>query len=71
MMSFRTRGETKEARKLVKQVAELIRAFNIAKYINFYKNLDLQGLGKRAREVHRRFNRGGGGRRWDMGERTR
>ncbi|XP_008813456.2 cytochrome P450 93G1-like [Phoenix dactylifera] len=49
-------GETKEARELVKQVAELVGAFNIADYIGFCKNLDLQGLGKRVREVHRRFD---------------
>ncbi|XP_029118138.2 cytochrome P450 93G1-like [Elaeis guineensis] len=49
-------GETEEARELVKQVAELVGAFNIADYIGFCKNLDLQGLEKRVREVHRRFD---------------
>lgn len=44
-----------KARELVKQVAELIGGFNIANYIIFCRNLDLQGLGKRVREVHRKF----------------
>lgn len=44
--SSRTGGETKDARELVKHATELIRAFNIADYIIFCKNLDLQGQGE-------------------------
>jgi flavone synthase II len=47
---------TDEAQELVKQVAELVGAFNVADYISLCRGWDLQGLGKRAADVHRRFD---------------
>lgn len=48
--------EAEGIRKLVKDVAELSGTFNVSDYIWFCKNLDLQGLGKRLKEVHERFD---------------
>jgi hypothetical protein len=47
---------TDEAQELVKEVAELVGAFNVADYISLCRGWDLQGLGKRAADVHRRFD---------------
>ncbi|GJN13183.1 hypothetical protein PR202_ga31527 [Eleusine coracana subsp. coracana] len=47
---------TDEAQELVKEVAELVGAFNVADYIPVCRGWDLQGLGKRAADVHRRFD---------------
>ncbi|XP_020091094.1 cytochrome P450 93A2-like [Ananas comosus] len=49
-------GEAEEARELVKQVAELIGAFNLEDYIGFCRGWDPQGLSKRMRDVHARFD---------------
>ncbi|KAJ3694664.1 hypothetical protein LUZ60_000041 [Juncus effusus] len=49
--------ETEEARELVKQVAELVGSFNLEDFIGIIKGLDLQGLGKRMRDVHSRFDK--------------
>ncbi|CAB4286806.1 unnamed protein product [Prunus armeniaca] len=51
-------NETKanEIRKLVKATAELSGKFNLSDFIWFCKNLDLQGFGKRLKEVHDRFD---------------
>ncbi|XP_023518782.1 cytochrome P450 93A2 [Cucurbita pepo subsp. pepo] len=48
--------EAEGIRMLVKDVAELTGTFNVADYIWFCKGLDLQGLGKRLREVRERFD---------------
>lgn len=49
-------GEAEEARKLVEETAELAGKFNLADYIGFCKNLDLQGFDKRLEDVRRRFD---------------
>lgn len=50
-------NETAEARELVKQVAEIIGSFNLEDFIGICRGMDLQGLGKRMRDVHSRFDR--------------
>uniref|UniRef100_A0ACD6ANL6 Uncharacterized protein n=1 Tax=Avena sativa TaxID=4498 RepID=A0ACD6ANL6_AVESA len=47
---------TEEAQALVKAVAELVGAFNVEDYIAVCRGWDLQGLGRRAADVHRRFD---------------
>uniref|UniRef100_A0ACD5YD06 Uncharacterized protein n=1 Tax=Avena sativa TaxID=4498 RepID=A0ACD5YD06_AVESA len=47
---------TEEAQALVKAVAELVGAFNVEDYISVCRGWDLQGLGRRAADVHRRFD---------------
>jgi hypothetical protein len=47
---------TEEAQVLVKAVAELVGAFNVEDYISVCRGWDLQGLGRRAADVHRRFD---------------
>ncbi|KAI3412223.1 uncharacterized protein J3R85_017595 [Psidium guajava] len=48
--------EASEVRKLVQETAELTGKFNLSDYIWFCKNLDLQGFGKRLKEVRDRFD---------------
>ncbi|KAJ6381010.1 hypothetical protein OIU77_029832 [Salix suchowensis] len=48
--------EADEVRKLVQDVAELTGKFNLSDFIWFCKNLDLQGFGKRLKEVHKKFD---------------
>lgn len=48
--------EVNEIRKVVKVTAELTGKFNLSDFIWFCKNLDLQGFGKRLKEVHDRFD---------------
>jgi len=47
---------TDEAQELVKAVAELVGAFNADDYIAVIRGWDLQGLRRRAADVHRRFD---------------
>ncbi|XP_040379536.1 cytochrome P450 93G1 [Oryza brachyantha] len=47
---------TEEAQELVKVVAELVGAFNADDYIALCRGWDLQGLRRRAADVHRRFD---------------
>ncbi|CAM0908034.1 unnamed protein product [Alopecurus aequalis] len=47
---------TEEAQALVKAVAELVGMFNVEDYIAICRGWDLQGLGRRAADVHRRFD---------------
>ncbi|XP_038979780.1 cytochrome P450 93A3-like [Phoenix dactylifera] len=56
MTASSTTSDTEEARKLVKQVAELVGVFNLSDYIGIFRNLDLQGLNKRINVVHERFD---------------
>ncbi|KAK9923932.1 hypothetical protein M0R45_019879 [Rubus argutus] len=49
-------GEADGIRKLVKAVAELTGKFNLSDFIWFCKNLDLQGFGKRLKEVRDQFD---------------
>nr|QUN00530.1 cytochrome P450 93A161 [Tripterygium wilfordii] len=59
LMSERCSDKEDEAdgvRKLVQDVVELTGKFNLSDYIWFCKNLDLQGFGKRLKQVHDRFD---------------
>lgn len=59
IMSERCSGDEDEAvavRKLIQETAELTGKFNLSDYIWFCKNLDLQGFGKRLKEVRDRFD---------------
>uniref|UniRef100_A0ACD5Y8L7 Uncharacterized protein n=1 Tax=Avena sativa TaxID=4498 RepID=A0ACD5Y8L7_AVESA len=47
---------TDKAQALVKAVAELLGAFNVEDYIAVCRDWNLQGLGRRAADVHRRFD---------------
>lgn len=49
-------GEANEVRKLVTETTELTGKFNLSDYIWFCKNLDLQGFGKRLKEVREKFD---------------
>lgn len=44
------------ARDCAKQVAELVGAFNVEDYVALCRGWDLQGLGRRTRDVHARFD---------------
>lgn len=59
MMSQRCSGDESgagEVRKLIQETAELAGKFNLSDYIWFCKNLDLQGFGKRLKEVRDKFD---------------
>ncbi|KAL8041530.1 hypothetical protein ABFX02_10G170900 [Erythranthe guttata] len=60
IMSQRCSGdeesEAEGVRKLVQDIAEITGTFNVSDYIWFCKNLDLQGIGKRMKEVRDRFD---------------
>lgn len=59
VMSERCSGDDDEAgavRKLIEETADLLGKFNLSDYIWFCKNLDLQGFGKRLKEVRDRFD---------------
>ncbi|ERN11690.1 hypothetical protein AMTR_s00022p00225340 [Amborella trichopoda] len=51
-----TKDKADECRSLVKEAAELAGTFNLADFISFCKNMDLQGLEKRIKDVHKRFD---------------
>lgn len=48
-------NEADEVRKVVKETAELTGKFNISDYIGFCRNMDLQRLGRRLKEVRENF----------------
>lgn len=48
--------EAGEVRKLVQEIAELTGKFNLSDFIWFLKNVDLQGFGKRLKDVRERFD---------------
>lgn len=48
--------EADEVRKLVQETAELTGKFNLSDFIWFCKNLDLQGFGRRLKEVRDKFD---------------
>ncbi|KAH6758011.1 hypothetical protein C2S52_023092 [Perilla frutescens var. hirtella] len=59
LMSERCSGDEGEAgavAKLVQEITEVLGTFNLSDYIWFCKNLDVQGLGKRVKEVRGRFD---------------
>ncbi|KAA8517013.1 hypothetical protein F0562_017169 [Nyssa sinensis] len=49
-------NEAGDVRKLVQETAELTGKFNLSDFIWFCKNLDLQGFGKRLKDVRNRFD---------------
>ncbi|KAI3760596.1 hypothetical protein L1987_50993 [Smallanthus sonchifolius] len=58
-MSKRCSEEEGEAEDIIKIIADsfkIIGEFNITDHIWFCKNLDLQGFGKRSKDIHRRFD---------------
>ncbi|KAK3008471.1 hypothetical protein RJ639_015278 [Escallonia herrerae] len=59
LMRERCSGKENEAgdvRNLVKEVAEITGKFNISDFVWFCKNLDLQGFGRRLKDVRDRFD---------------
>ncbi|MFS7977334.1 putative 3,9-dihydroxypterocarpan 6A-monooxygenase [Helianthus anomalus] len=48
--------EAGEMRKLVTEITEIAGKFNLSDYIWILKNLDLQGFGKRLKDIRRRFD---------------
>lgn len=60
IMRERCSGDENEAgvvRKLIQETVDLTGKFNLSDYVWFCKNLDLQGFGKRLKEVRERFDR--------------
>ncbi|KAJ1409906.1 Cytochrome P450 [Sesbania bispinosa] len=49
-------GDVEDIRKMVEDTAELAGKFNVSDYIWFCKNLDLQGMNKRLKEILDRFD---------------
>ncbi|KAK3003731.1 hypothetical protein RJ639_019458, partial [Escallonia herrerae] len=49
-------NETGDVRNLVKEVAEITGKFNISDFVWFCKNLDLQGFGRRLKDIRDRFD---------------
>ena len=47
---------TDEAHELAKAVIEVVGAFNVDDYIAVVRGWDFQGLGRKAADVHRRFD---------------
>lgn len=59
VMSRRWTGDdldTEEMRSVVAETAELTGTFNLQDYIGVFKYWDVQGLGKRVDDVHRKFD---------------
>ncbi|KAJ3678021.1 hypothetical protein LUZ60_001824 [Juncus effusus] len=57
MVASTTAGQEAEAaHKVFKQVAELLGSFNLEDHTSLCRGLDIQGLNKRIREVHLRFD---------------
>lgn len=51
-----TAGEADEVRRLVEEVSELTGKFNLSDYIGLFKNMDVQGFGRRCKKVQERFD---------------
>ncbi|PWA97639.1 cytochrome P450 93A3 [Artemisia annua] len=49
-------SEAKEVRKLVGEITEVMGNFNVSDYIWLFKNVDLQGFGRRSKDIHGRFD---------------
>jgi cytochrome P450 len=49
-------GDTEEMRTVVAETAELFGTFNLQDYIGVFKHWDVQGLGRRVKDVHRKFD---------------
>ncbi|KAI3760580.1 hypothetical protein L1987_50977 [Smallanthus sonchifolius] len=50
------KDEAGEMKKLVTEIAEITGKFNLSDYIWIFKNPDLQGFGKRLKDIRRRFD---------------
>ena len=50
-------GEAENMRKVVIETTEALGKFNLSDYIWFCKNLDLQGLTKKSKEIHEKFDK--------------
>ncbi|KAL4558114.1 hypothetical protein LXL04_036310 [Taraxacum kok-saghyz] len=48
--------EAREIKKIITDIAELMFTFNLSDHIWFLHNLDIQGIGKRAKEIRGRFD---------------
>ncbi|KAF5785811.1 putative 3,9-dihydroxypterocarpan 6A-monooxygenase [Helianthus annuus] len=49
-------SEAKDVRKLVAEINEMAGKFNLSDYIWWFKNLDLQGIGKKLKDIRRRYD---------------
>ena len=49
--------EAEEARRIVEETTELMGKFNLADYIGVFRFFDVQGIDKRVRDLHRRYDR--------------
>ena len=49
--------EADEIRKAVKETTEILGTFNLSDYIWLCKDLDLQGIRKKSREIHEKFDK--------------
>ncbi|KAL8252852.1 hypothetical protein R6Q59_036545 [Mikania micrantha] len=49
-------GQADDIRRMVSEINEAISSFNLSDNIWLFKNLDLQGFGKRVKDTHRRFD---------------
>lgn len=49
-------GDAGDIRKLIFEITETMGNFNLSDNIWLFKNLDLQGFGKRVKDIHRRFD---------------
>jgi len=59
MLSIESSGtdsQAEQARTLVREVTQTFGEFNISDFLGFCKNLDLQGLKKRALDIHKRYD---------------
>ncbi|XP_073010202.1 cytochrome P450 93G1-like [Typha latifolia] len=56
MTTGTTVAMAEEVRMMVKDVAELVGSFNLEDFVGLCKGWDLQGLGRRINEVHKRFD---------------
>ncbi|KAK1441076.1 hypothetical protein QVD17_06913 [Tagetes erecta] len=49
-------GDAEDIRKLIFEITNIMEAFNLSDNIRAFKRLDLQGFGKRVKDVHRRYD---------------
>ncbi|PWA52916.1 cytochrome P450 93A3 [Artemisia annua] len=49
-------GEAGDIKKLIFEITETMGSFNLSDNIWLFKNFDLQGFGKRVKDIHRRFD---------------
>nr|XP_043638725.1 cytochrome P450 93A3-like [Erigeron canadensis] len=49
-------AEAREIKNLLADITEIIGNFNVSDYISFFKNVDLQGFGKRLKDIRNRYD---------------